>query len=391
MSSIATELEETQRLFRRHLPIATAGTPHIEVDETVLQRNLAAMQQRAEAAGVTLRPHIKTHKSIEIARRQVSLGAVGLTASKPSEAAVFSAAAFRDITLAYPVVDPASVDALLETAKANDTRITFIAGSRAGASAISRAAARHGLTLPCFLKVDVGLGRIGVKPESAEALELASFLAADSHLEFAGLLSHAGHAYSAKSPEQIAEIARREGADMAALVAKLAASGVMVKIVSTGATPTALGAPIGAGINEIRPGNYAFLDLTAVKLGLCTPADLALTVIARVVAVNDTYAIIDAGSKALSADTGPHGTGDAGYGIAVAADPERIGDSYTVVKMSEEHGFLTWKGTHPRLGDYVRIYPKHSCAVVAQFDSFLLRSASGDGRVIPVDARGKFN
>jgi D-serine deaminase-like pyridoxal phosphate-dependent protein len=390
MASFTTTSEEMQSLFRRNAPAAGIRTPHIEINERALDRNLAAMQRKAADAGVALRPHIKTHKSLEIARRQTSLGAVGLTSSKPSEATVFVEAGFSDITLAYPIIDPTSVDVLLELGKTRNARVAFIAGSLEGAAAIAQAAARHARRLPCFLKVDVGLGRIGPKPGSPEALNVAKSLAADPGIEFAGLLSHAGHAYSATSLEQIGSIAAQEALEMTALAQRLGAEGIKVNLVSTGATPTALAAPIAAGIGEIRPGNYAFLDLTALKLGLCTADELALTVVARVVAVNDQYAIIDAGSKALSADTGPHGTGDAGYGVAVPADPTRIGDSYTVVKMSEEHGFLTWTGTRPQPGDFVRIYPKHSCAVVAQFDTVLFRSPADDARVLPVDARGTF-
>lgn len=369
-------------------PAADRPTPYVEVDSARLERNLSAMQARANDAGVRLRPHLKTHKSLEIGRRQIALGAVGLTAAKPSEAETFVEAGFSDITLAYPVVRADSLDRLLECARPGNARINVIAADAIGVDALATAAHRHGSRLACFLKVDVGLGRVGVKPSDPEAVALARRIAASSDLVFAGLLSHAGHVYAAADADAVRSAAERESLDLLALKARLEAAGLAVPVVSTGATPTVLGAPIQPGADEIRPGNYVFLDLTALRLGVCSPDQLSLSVVARVVAANDRHAIVDAGSKTLSSDLGPHGIGGAGYGAATDAEAGRAGSLLAVERLSEEHGFVAHRGAPPMPGTLVRIFPNHACAVVAQVDSFLLRDADRGETTSPVDARG---
>lgn len=393
MTSVAAGSEEfgavRSRGFARDVP-ADLPTPYVEIDEARLDRNLTSMQQRADSAGVRLRPHVKTHKSLEIARRQVALGARGLTASKPSEALVFVEAGFRDVTLAYPVVVARALDPLLEAAASRDARIACIAADPVGAGAIAAASARHGVRTPCFLKVDVGLGRVGVRPADPDAVGLAALIQANPHLGFAGLLSHAGHVYAAGSLDGIADIAAEEGRLLSALRKLLQDQGIAVPTVSVGSTPTVLGAPVADGVQEIRPGNYAFLDLTALRLGVCSADDLALTVIARVIAVNDRHAIVDAGSKALSSDLGPHGIGGSGFGVALAPAGESLQRCLRVDRLSEEHGFVSHRGEPPAVGSLVRIFPNHSCAVVAQFGHYLSKSPAAGFRTLPVDARGCF-
>lgn len=371
-------------------PALNRPTPYIEIDEARLDRNLAAMQARADSAGVMLRPHTKTHKSIEIARKQIALGAVGLTAAKPSEARVFVEASFADVTLAYPIVTASALDELLESAHAANARIACIAASPQGVAAIESASARHHVRLGCYLKVDVGLRRVGVLPSDTKVVEITRLIADSPHLTFSGLLSHAGHVYAAASRDEIVAVAGREAKDLLALKSVLEGSGIVVPQISTGATPTALGAPIADGINEIRPGNYAFLDLTALRLNVCQPGDIALSVVTRVVALNDRYAVVDAGSKALSSDLGPHGIGASGFGIAVAGGSSIVERPYRVERLSEEHGFVAHEGKPPAIGDLLRVFPNHSCAVMAQFDHYLVRSPAGEGRMMCIDARGCF-
>lgn len=279
---------------------AEQPTPYIEVDERRLTRNINAMQQRADAAGVTMFPHVKTHKSLHIARQQQAAGARGITASKPSEALIFAEAGIPSIILAYPIVRAASLDRLLPVVKARGVELRTIAASETGVDALSEAAIRHDVEIGVFLKVDVGLGRVGIKPSDPAALELCARVAAANGLRFAGLLSHAGHAYAAAQPHALAKIARDEATDLEGLASRLRQRGIAVDCISVGATPTCLGAPLPREVDCIRPGNYVFLDGTALRLGICTADDLALCVVARVVASNDTHFIIDAGSKSMA-------------------------------------------------------------------------------------------
>lgn len=366
--------------------IADRLTPFLEIDAARLQRNLQQMQQKADEAGVALRPHIKTHKSVWIARQQRALGARGVTVSKPSEGVAFILSGERDLLLAYPVVLPDTLAELLQVAAENHARITCIADSLDGVTAIAAAHQQQPTAeLAVAIKVDVGLHRVGVNPDSNAALELAEAINA-AGLPFAGLVSHAGHAYAAGHAAAICEVARQEIALMRGVQQRLITAGFAPCPISVGSTPTALAAPIAEGSDEIRPGNYALVDLTAWRLGLCTSDALALSVVTRVVAVNPHYAIIDAGSKMLSSDKGPHGTNASGFGIAV----DEQGNQFEVVKLSEEHGFLQFGHQAPAVGALLRIFPNHSCAVVAQSDCFVLRHADGTAEVLNIEGRGKF-
>jgi D-serine deaminase-like pyridoxal phosphate-dependent protein len=388
-------LHDIKTLFETHRPgflrpsPADRPTPFIEVDGPRLNRNIVKMQEIADHSGVSLRPHIKTHKSIEIARRQIEAGAIGLTASKASEAEVFVQSGFKDVLMAYPVIQASTIRHLLALARSEQACLSFIAGDAVGVKALSEAAVGAGCVVQVFLKVDVGLGRIGVKPRTASALDVARQLTAAAGLKFAGLLSHAGHAYGATSREAIAAVAQAEAAELVALRQQLEATGIVDLAISTGSTPTALGAPIAAPADEIRPGNYAFLDLTALRLGIASADELALSVVASVIAVNDAHAIIDAGSKMLSSDHGPHGTGGGGYGCAISMDAAGKASAFHIERLSEEHGFLALEGRSLSVGNRVRIFPNHSCAVIALSDRFALRDSDGSFKTYPIDARGK--
>lgn len=361
-------------------------TPYIEVDAERLEQNLQHMQRKASAAGVALRPHIKTHKSVWIAQRQIASGAQGVTVSKPSEGISFIQGGVRDLLLAYPIVQPQSVAELLRHAVLHQVKLILIAERLQGVAAIADACQQQPeCDLAVAIKVDVGLHRIGVNPDTDEAVLIAQALQ-EKGLRFAGLVSHAGHAYGAGNAAAIADVARQETALMQRVQAKLQAAGFTDCPLSVGSTPTALAAEIAPCIHEIRPGNYALLDLTACRLGLSHVDQLAMSVLTRVVAVNDHFAIVDAGSKMLSSDKGPHGTNASGFGVAA----DEAGHTYEVTKLSEEHGFLLYQDRRPEVGTLLRIFPNHSCAVMAQSDGFVLRHANGHCEDHVVSARGNF-
>ncbi|PWK64323.1 alanine racemase [Aminobacter sp. AP02] len=365
---------------------AVLPTPYVEVDEMRVKRNMRSMQSRVDAAGLDMFPHVKTHKSIYLAQQQLALGARGITASKPSEAMVFVEAGIPSIILAYPIVSPESLDRLLPAVKARGTELRTIAASETGVDALSAAATRHGVEIGVFLKVDVGLGRVGLKPHDPAALDVCVRIVEAEGLRFAGLLSHAGHSYAATDAGGIARVARDEAAAMTGLATELKSHGIEVACISVGATPTCVGAPLQA-VDCVRPGNYVFLDGTALRLGICSADDLALSVVARVVASNDKHFIIDAGSKTMSSDRGAHGMGGNSFGIVIGADGGSDAGVWTLERMSEEHGFVPVSGRGLPLGSRVRVFPNHSCATIANFDSFTLRSEGGEAQTLPVDAR----
>ncbi|MBC7739721.1 MAG: alanine racemase, partial [Candidatus Saccharibacteria bacterium] len=177
------------------------------------------------------------------------------------------------------------------------------------------------------------------------------------------MLSHAGQAYAARDATHVKEIAEAERHIMTDLAGQLRHSGIAVPAVSVGSTPTVWLADSFDGVTELRPGNAVFMDLTQVSLGVALRQNLALSVLAMVVSVNDRFAIIDAGSKLLSSDVGPHGSNRlTGYGVACLMDDPAA--EMPVVNLSEQHVFLAHGGNVPRIGSRVRIWPNHACPVV---------------------------
>jgi D-serine deaminase-like pyridoxal phosphate-dependent protein len=360
-------------------------TPRVVVDRARLAANIRRTQDIAERWGVRLRPHAKTHKSVAVARMQVAAGAVGVTAAKPAEAQVFVEGGIPSVLLAFPVIEAFRIDDLLDAARSSGAEVRLIAERREGVLALSEAARRHGLELPVLLKVDVGLHRVGVPADGPDAPAVARAVAAAPGLRLSGIVSHAGHAYAAAGPDAIADVAEAERRAMLRVQARLRAEGLAVEEVSVGSTPTVLAQRDFSGITEIRPGNAVFLDGTAVRLGIATEEDVALWVHATVVGVTDRHAIVDAGSKVLSSDLGPHGTGGAGYGLA---RPFAGGAPMVVERLSEEHGWLRLDGQAPALGSRVAILPNHACPVANLALGLVLAGGERAPERLPVDARG---
>ncbi len=351
-------------------------TPCLVLDRAALARNLGRVRAIAEAAGVRLRPHVKTHKSLELARLQLEEGgACGLTASKADEALVFLHGSVKSLTVAYPIVDPRKLGRLFAAAAGTDLR--FIADCPIHLAVLEAAAERAGRRVPVFMKVDVGLGRVGVAPRSAEALALPRAIAASPWLAFAGILSHAGHAYGAAGRAEAAQVAESERLTLLDLAARLEEAGTPAREISVGSSPTVLAAERFNGLTEIRPGNYVFMDATLMRLGLARAEDVALKVLATVVSRNEDWLIVDAGSKTLSSDSGAHGSGGAGFGVALPTTPGAPG--LRVTRLSEEHGWVARAGADVHVGAHLAIIPNHACPVANLVAGYWLVE---DGRVL---------
>lgn len=368
---------------------STFRTPFVAVHRQRLTANIDRIASLGRRYGLAVRPHAKTHKCPEIARLQIDAGAVGITVAKPGEASVFLRAGVPSVTLAYPVIDPDVVAQLLKEADAAAACVQFVIDSPAGLHALQRAAQGRKDRTRAFVELDVGLHRCGVPPQSALVAELSSALARGSVTSFAGILSHAGHAYGAATADEVAAVAENERSILLAAATTLRAANIEVPCVSAGSTPTVCLARSFEGIDEIRPGNYVFFDRMAVRLGAATQEDIALAVFSTVVSVNDTYCIVDAGSKSLSSDLGPHGTGgDMGHGQAHAFGAH-AGRALTVAKLSEEHGFIPHHGQPMEIGTRLVVIPNHSCPVVNLADELVVLSESEKPQAWSVAARGK--
>jgi D-serine deaminase-like pyridoxal phosphate-dependent protein len=358
-----------------------------------VRANIAAMQARAKAAGVRLRPHAKTHKSAVIARWQLDAGAVGITCAKLGEAEVFADAGVPDIRLAYPI-QPTNIGRVL--ALQDRVRLSLVVDDPDVAARWSAPMQASGRKLDVLVKIDVGFHRCGVDPESPRAAVIIRDVASLPGLNCLGLLAHAGHAYGAKSAEELEAIAETEAGILRNLAAQLAHDGVHAREISVGSTPTARFVEEQNGVTEMRPGNYVYFDRTQVGLGAATLDDCGLTILATVVSrPAPSRVILDAGSKVLSSD-GARGFGTvSGHGLVYPGlDSPQPDPSIIIERLSEEHATARVPPACAlRPGDRVRILPNHACAVVNLADELLVIDGSADGLAIVdtlrVDARGR--
>src|SRR5579863_4540957 len=293
--------------------LSSLPTPFVVIDRTRLERNINAMQARARAAGVRLRPHAKTHKSPAIAMRQIQAGAVGICCAKLGEAEVFAAAGVGDIRLPYPI-HPSNVGRVV--ALMDQATISIVVDDLAVAGQWSEALAQAGRTLRVLVKIDVGFHRCGLDPSQPEVVDTIRRIAGLPHLEFRGLLSHAGHSYLAQSQAEIEAIVTHEIDVLTRIATALRDGGTPVLETSVGSTPTARFIGRQPGVTEMRPGNYVFVDRTQVGLGAARLDDCAQSIVSMLVSrPAPDRAIFDAGSKTLAAD-GVRGFGEeAGFGL----------------------------------------------------------------------------
>jgi D-serine deaminase-like pyridoxal phosphate-dependent protein len=324
-------------------------TPAAVVDLDVLDRNVAGMAARAGAAGVALRPHAKTHKSIEVARRQLAAGAVGLTVATLTEATDLADAGCDDLFIAYPFWAGGERGRALQ---ALNERVQLRVGvdSEEGAAALARATGGASHPLQVMLELDCGQRRTGVSSDAVAALAQQCLRLG---LEVVGAFTHPGHAYA--TPDAPAAAAQDERDALArARDALLPVIGPRL-VLSGGSTPTAA-QPLGDVLDEVRPGTYVFGDaqqqvLTGLPLG-----SVALLVAARVVSrPRAGEAVLDAGSKTLSADRPPWLPG---HGNVVGA-PTAL-----VRTLTEEHAVVTGAPDGWRVGDVVAVVPNHVCTTV---------------------------
>ena len=350
-------------------------TPAALVDLDRVEHNISEMATRAKEGGVSLRPHIKTHKCIEIGKMQLKAGAQGITVSTLAEAAVFADAGFDDITYAVPL----SPDKFSGVQRISEhTHLNVLVDHPAMVEQLSQFCRNAKLSLDVLVKIYCGYPRTGIDPTTPEAISLVKKIYDDQNLSFKGILTHAGHSYDAKTVSEIKMVALQEQEVMVRFAKVLNQENANLKpeVVSIGSTPTArLADAFQEGITEIRPGNYVFFDYTQVALGTCNISDCALTVLASVISVNPGRFVIDAGATALSKDEGPiHIETNVGYGKLFADyQKSQLNADVTLKALSQEHGKLVPVDKAKlgyKHGDRVRIIPNHSCLTANLFDHY---------------------
>jgi D-serine deaminase-like pyridoxal phosphate-dependent protein len=359
--------------------LADFATPLFVVDRAVARRNAERMRDKAARSGVLLRPHVKTHKTVEGARLQLGADTGPITVSTVAEAEDFADNGFEDITYAVPAA-PSKLDRCAALA-GRVARLNLLVDSHAAVAALEELASSNGLTFDVFLKVDCGYHRAGVEPSDPEAVRLARRLHTSAPLRFRGILTHAGHSYHARTREEIVPIAEAEQACLTGFAGVLEGQGITGLCRSVGSTPT-MSVAETVDAEEMRPGNYLFHDAFQAAIGSCRLDDCAAWVVACVIGAYPSRreAIVDCGALALSKDAGAtHVDPDAGFGVATDLEGRRL--PCRLRSLSQEHGILFFDDMSaiPAVGSLVRVIPNHSCLTAALYESYVVIE---DGEVV---------
>jgi len=321
------------------------ATPAAVVDLDRLEANLGRWQAYCDEHRLANRPHIKTHKCVEIARLQIELGARGVTCQTLYEAELMVDAGIDDVLIAHILVGGRKLDQLGNLLRRADVRV--IADDSGLLRGLAGAATDAGRELPVLVDCDTGFGRTGVASPDAAA-ELAAAIAGTPGLRFAGLFTFPAPAGAHDFLSAAAERIERRG--------------LAVETVSVGGTPTMWTAgELRPLVGEYRVGTYVFNDRNTIASGAAALDEVALTIAATVVSLRDGRAILDAGSKALSAEAGM----EPGFGLVLEAP------GATVEKLNEEHGYVVLDGVELELGQQVRIVPNHVCVAVHLYEELV--------------------
>lgn len=387
------------------MTIENVSTPALLVEQSRLENNLAQMQAKADENEVALRPHVKTHKSVALARRQRERGAEGLTVATVKEAETFVDAGFDDVRVAYPVTGRDKHERL--QALRNRARVSFTVDTRAGAKQASSVYSTADEPVEVMMEVDVGHGRCGVHWSNDEgAITLARHIEGLPGIRLAGLLTHAGQAYNGPSNDEteleaLQRASRHEQDRMLSLASSLYHADVPGVTpdtfeISVGSTPSMAAfkntTQDGFQVTEIRPGNYVMHDAIQVALGAASLEDCALTVLTTVISTQEKpddprRIFVDAGKKVFTTDTG---YGTEGLGVALSNAGTMTPYSYVRVDhLSEEHGWMAVDGSVDlEVGDRLRIVPNHACVTVASQERLHVVDGTTIVDTWTVDARG---
>lgn len=342
-------------------------TPQVEIDLSRVARNIDRFQAQCDRLKINARPHIKTHKIPELARRQLAAGAVGICCQKLTEAEAMADAGIKDILLTYNIIGAGKLERLHRLSRR--CRLSVVADHERVVRGLATLWTAPDAALSVLIECDTGAGRCGVQT-AQQVVDLARIIKAAPGLDFAGLMTYPAMDSTARVHDWL--VAARD---------LLATHDITCAHISSGGTPNLamlVDAPV---VTEHRAGTYIYNDRSLLAAGCCAMDDCALQVVATVVSrPTPMRAIMDAGSKALSSDL----LGLEDYGMIPLAPRARISS------LSEEHGIidLTASDWDPQVGDRVRVLPNHACVVSNLFDYVILIEADGRRRQARVAARG---
>ena len=324
-------------------------------------------------AGVNLRPHLKTAKSINVAQRILDLTSGGITVSTLREAEYFQQQGIEDILYAVSI-EPSKFPYAAAIA-ARGVQLTVILDSLEVATALADYRPPAGVQFRVLIEIDCGEHRTGLPVDSDQLVAIAACLSESKATHFAGVLTHAGHSYQCRSADEIRKVAAEERDAVVLASQRLKQSGFQCETVSVGSTPTASLAENLEGITEARPGVFVFYDLFQVGLGVCSPKDIALSVLTSVLSnqPGNGRAFVDAGGLALSKDRSTSALPtDLGYGRVCDVDGQML-DDLIVSNVHQEHGQIDLAPYDQPLfpiGRRLRILPNHACMTAAAYESY---------------------
>jgi threo-3-hydroxy-D-aspartate ammonia-lyase len=366
------------------LHLSDLPTPAALIDETRMMGNIARMQERMAALGVRLRPHVKTTKCLEVARRQQAAGASGITVSTLKEAEQFFDAGFADVLYAV-CIPPAKLDRALALRR-RGCALTLLVDSLPSAQAVIAKGEAEKHAFDAMIEVDSDGHRSGVKAGEARLIDIGGVLH-HGGATLKGVMTHAGSSYDLDTPEALRRLAEQERSECVRAAQRLRAVGLPCPEVSVGSTPTALSAATLDGVTEVRAGVYVLFDLVMANVGVCTPQDIALSVLTTVIGhqAEKGWAIVDAGWMAMSRDRGTQPQKlDFRYGLVCDLDGKAI-DGLLLTGANQEHGVVSRGdggierdivGRFP-VGTLLRVLPNHACATGAQFPYYHAIGAQG--------------
>lgn len=355
--------------------LASLPTPCLLVDETRMLRNIDRLRRHADALGVALRPHLKTTKSVEAARRTLADGNGPATVSTLAEAEAFAAAGITDIL--YGVgISPDKLDRVIALHRAG-CRLTVILDCAEQAQAVVAESQSSGIAIPALIEIDSDGHRSGLTADNPALITVARILH-DGGADLRGVLCHAGGSYSSVGRAAHAQLAEEERQAVVAAAQVLSDADLPCPVVSVGSSPTAHGAKDLTGVTELRAGVYVFFDLFQTGIEVCETDDIALSVLTTVIGHQSArgWTICDAGWMAMSRDRGTAAQAvDQGYGV-VCDDAGQVIEGLIVVQANQEHGVIArrpdFEGDVPEfeVGTRLRILPNHACATAAQHQRY---------------------
>lgn len=358
-------------------------TPALLVDEAKLDANIARLAEISGQLGVPLRPHIKTAKSIDIARKLLARNAKGLCVSTLREADYFVANGITDLFYAVALT-PGKVGHLARLQAAGGD-IKCLIDNADAARMCAEAAEAANIVLPLLIEIDVDGNRAGIDPDSHGFLDLARFIDSHEHTRLCGIMSYGGASYDCNDAEQIRDLCRRHNSALRSTRDRLKENGLPCPMASFGSTPPLIWAQDFSAATELRAGVYTFWDVFQAGLGCCEISDIALSVLTTVNGVYPEHnrLIVDAGALALSADRSTAGRDfDAGFGLVCDAGGHVV-DGLIVKGVNQEHGMITTRDGAAipferfPIGTQLRILPNHCCMTAAAYPGYHVVAGHG--------------